>query len=78
MGINVYKDMSNSERNVLVAEKFPSFMLSLSLPIWLSQGNSRERLAGQPCPGARIQKQAGSRRKAEKAVRSLDLLCVFC
>lgn len=31
LGINVYKDLSNRQRNVLVAEKFPSFTLFLSV-----------------------------------------------
>lgn len=51
----------------------PIFMLSLSLLIWLSQGNSSEHLAGQPCPGTRTKATQG----AEKGGHCFALLCVF-
>lgn len=62
LGIKVHKDMNNRQRNMLVAEKFPGFMLSLSLSMWFSQGRavsvprSRSRQGG----GIRLRRQVAS------------------
>lgn len=59
LGINVYEDMSNRQRNMLVAEKFPSFMLFLSLSMWFSQGIavSVPRSRSRQGEGVRLRRQ---------------------
>lgn len=55
LGINVYKDMSNRQRNVLTVEKFPSFMLSLSLLIWSAREIAVSTWLVSPAMVAQIQ-----------------------
>lgn len=55
LGINVYKDMSNRQRNMLMVEKFPSFMLSLSLLIWSAREIAVSAWLVSPAMVAQIQ-----------------------
>lgn len=55
LGINVYKDMSNRQRNMLMVEKFPSFMLFLSLLIWSAREIAVSTWLVSPAMVAQIQ-----------------------